>query len=57
MNVTGIRRSAVTCEFADEVKTPEDLMDMLPFAVFLVTVLPDSDQTRIVIDKIVFKQQ
>ena len=56
MNVTGIRRSSVTCEFADEVKTPEDLMDMLPFADFLVTVLPDSEHTRNVIDKKVFKQ-
>ena len=56
MNVTGIRRSPVACEFADEVKTPEDLMDMLPFADFLVTVLPDSEQTRNIIDKKVFKQ-
>ncbi len=56
MNVTGVRRSPVTCEFADEVKTPEDLMDMLPFADFLVTVLPDSEHTRNVIDKKVFKQ-
>jgi phosphoglycerate dehydrogenase-like enzyme len=56
MNVTGIRRSPVTCEFADEVKTPEGLIDMLPFADFLVTVLPDSEYTRNVIDKKVFKQ-
>ena len=56
MNVTGVRRSPVTCEFADEVKTPEYLMDMLPFADFLVTVLPDSEHTRNVIDKKVFKQ-
>ena len=56
MNVTGIRRSPVSCEFADEVKTPEDLMDMLPFADFLVTVLPDSEHTRNVIDKKVLKQ-
>jgi phosphoglycerate dehydrogenase-like enzyme len=56
MNVTGIRRSPVTCEFADEVKTPEDLKDMLPFADFLVTVLPDSENTRNVIDKKVLKQ-
>ncbi len=56
MNVTGIRRSPVSCEFADEVKTPEDLMDMLPFADFLVTVLPDSEHTRNLIDKKVFKQ-
>ena len=56
MNVTGIRRSPVTCEFADEVKTPKDLKDMLPFADFLVTVLPDSENTRNIIDKKVFKQ-
>ena len=56
MNVTGIRRSPVTCGFADEVKTPEDLKDMLPFADFLVTVLPDSENTRNVIDKKVLKQ-
>ena len=56
MNVTGIRRSPVSCEFADEVKTPEDLMGMLPFADFLVTVLPDSENTRNVIDKKVLKQ-
>ena len=31
-------------------------MDMLPFVDFLVTVLPDSEQTRNVIDKKVFKQ-
>ena len=56
MNVTGIRRSPVTCEFADEVKTPKDLKDMLPFVDFLVTVLPDSENTRNIIDKKVFKQ-
>ncbi|MDA9724910.1 D-2-hydroxyacid dehydrogenase [Gammaproteobacteria bacterium] len=56
MNVTGIRRSPETCEFADEVKAPEDLMDMLPFADFLVTVLPDNENTRDVINKKVLKQ-
>ena len=56
MNVTGIRRSPVTCEFADEVTTPGDLTDMLPFVDFLVTVLPDSERTRNIIDKKVFKQ-
>jgi phosphoglycerate dehydrogenase-like enzyme len=56
MNITGIRRSPEACEFANEVKTPEDFMDILPFADFLVTVLPDSEHTRDVIDKKVFKQ-
>ena len=56
MNITGIRRSPESCEFADAVKTPEDFMDILPFADFLVTVLPDSEHTRNVIDKKVLKQ-
>ena len=56
MNVTGIRRSPESCEFADAVKTPEDFMDILPFVDFLVTVLPDSEHTRNVIDKKVLKQ-
>tara|TARA_B100000963_G_C22518154_1_gene621687 strand:- start:102 stop:1076 length:975 start_codon:yes stop_codon:yes gene_type:complete len=56
MNVIGIRRSPINCEFADEVKTPKDLIDMLPFVDFLVTVLPDSKHTRNIIDKKVFKQ-
>ena len=56
MNITGIRRSPEPCEFADEVKTPKDFIDILPFADFLVTVLPDSEQTRNVIDKKVLQQ-
>jgi len=56
MNVVGIRRNPKDCDFADEIKTPGDFLGLLPLADFLVMALPDSVETRNVIDKEVLKK-
>ena len=56
MKVTGIRRFPKDCDFADEVRTPNDFIELLPFADYLVMALPDSKETRDVIDKNILKK-
>ena len=55
MNVVGIRRNPEDCDFADEIKTPDDFLSLLPLADFLVMALPDSVETRNVINREVLK--
>ena len=50
MNITGIRRSPAPCNYSDDVKTPDEFMSLLPLIDFLVMVLPDSEETRDIID-------
>ena len=56
MKVTGIRRFPKDCDFAYEVRTPNDFIELLPFADYLVMALPDSKEARDVIDKNILKK-
>jgi len=56
MNVIGIRRSPADCEFADEVHRNEKIEELLPMLDFLVMALPDSEETRDIIDKDLLKK-
>ncbi len=51
MRVTGIRRSPQDDEYADEVLGLDQFEELLPLTDFLVLSLPDSSQTRDIINK------
>ena len=50
MRVTGIKRNPVDDEYADEVLGLDQFEELLPLTDYLVLALPDSAQTRDVIN-------
>ena len=56
MNVVGVRRSAFTNLNVDHPITHEDVFNWLPFADFVVLALPDSSETRDIVDAHVLNQ-
>ena len=56
MRVTGIRRNPVDDEYADEVLGLESFEDLLPLTDYLILALPDSLQTKDIINHDVLKR-
>ena len=56
MKVTGIRRNPVDDEYADEVLGLDSFEDLLPLTDYLVLALPDSSQTRDIINQNILKK-
>ena len=56
MRVTGIRRNPVDDEYADEVLGLESFEDLLPLTDYLILALPDSLQTKDIINQDVLKR-
>ena len=56
MNVVGVRRSAFTNLNVDHPITHENVFNWLPFADFVVLALPDSSETRDIVDAHVLNQ-
>jgi len=56
MRVTGIRRNPVDDEYADEVLGLESFEELLPLTDYLILALPDSFQTRDIINQDVLKK-
>ena len=56
MKVTGIRRNPVDDEYADEVLGLDSFEELLPLTDYLVLALPDSSQTRDIINQNVLKK-
>jgi phosphoglycerate dehydrogenase-like enzyme len=56
MNVVGVRRSEFTNPNVDHAITHEDVFNWLPFADFVVLALPDSSETRDIVDTHVLDQ-
>ncbi len=56
MRVIGIRRQPESCGFADQVLTMDSLEEFLPLADFLVMALPDSEETKDVVNKSILEK-
>ena len=56
MRVTGIRRSPIDDEYADEVLGIDHFQELLPLIDYLVLALPDSNETRDIINQNILKK-
>ena len=56
MNITGIRSKPSDCSYADQVLGLEHFKELLPLIDYLVLALPDSEETRNIVDKNILEQ-